>query len=157
MREIPTLQRCAICARHVCNSRSSKDGKGGGEATRQGGRILDINQTGLQLKKGGIEETSETASNMEFCLSIAQIGPLIPLVGQSMRQMALDFIERQLLSSCLLPSVGSSFLSFRHKYNRGAERDLFFPQVQRCPCCPPPPPTPLHPHPHGSPPPSFPE
>lgn len=29
---------------------------------------------------------------MEFCLSIAQIGPLIPLVKQSMKQMALNWL-----------------------------------------------------------------
>lgn len=108
--------RCNVVqfVRGMCVIPAHQKMERGGEATRQGGRILDINQTGLQLKKGGIEETSETASNMEFCLSIAQIGPLIPLVRQSMRQMALDWlilIERQLLSSCLLPSVGSSFLA----------------------------------------------
>lgn len=86
--------RCNVVqfVRGMCVIPAHQKMEKGGWATRQGGRILDINQSGLQLKKGGIEETSETASNMEFCLSIAQIGPLIPLVRQSMRQMALDWL-----------------------------------------------------------------
>lgn len=67
-------------------------GKKGEKQRDREGTILDINQTLLRLKERGIEEASETVSNMEFCLSIAQIGPLIPLDKQSMKQMALNWL-----------------------------------------------------------------
>lgn len=72
---------------HVCNSGSSKDEKTGRRNETERKVFLDINQT-VRLKKAA----SETVSNMEFCLSIAQIGPLIPLDEQSMKQMALNWL-----------------------------------------------------------------
>lgn len=120
---MPALQRGAFfCLAVSRRRRSSKDGE-------MGRRFLDMNQT---EERGGIRDAGQYG-----LLSFNGTNWPTPAIRQTIYETdgfeSAYFIERQLLSSFHLLAL---LFRFRQKYNRGAERDLFFPQVQRCPCRP---------------------